>query len=87
MDENVFKVISAGIVAFMSYCVFLFKRGVNRQDKLERNMVNAQIKINVIDEQMKHILEKLNDVVELGTDLKKSNRTILSALARKAKKD
>ncbi len=87
MDENIFKVISGAIVAFMSYCIFSLKNHTRREDRQDISLSEHDKKLGIIDEQMKHIIEKLNDVVNLGVDLKKSNRTILSALARKAKKD
>lgn len=87
MDDNIFKVVSAAIVSFMSYCIYALKIHSKREDTQDKHIVEHDKKLAIVDEQMKHILEKLTDVVDLGIDLKRSNNTILRALARKSRKE
>lgn len=85
MEDNLFKVGYAAIAAFFSYCLFAIKKASNRFDRHDVKIKEHETQIAVINEQMKHILDKLSDVVDLGTDIKKANNTILRALARKSK--
>lgn len=85
MDENIFKVASAAIVSFMSYCIYALKNHNTREQKQDSDIVAHDKKLAVMDEQLKNILDKLTDVVDLAADLKESNKTILNALASKAR--
>lgn len=82
-EESLFKIIMTGIMGVGSYFLFLVKKTHNKFTSQGVKIQEHDIKLAVIDEQMKHILDKLEDVVELGKDLKSANTTILRALARK----
>ncbi len=87
MDENIFKVISGAIVSFMTYCIYMVKQHTKREDKQDSNIHDLQVKASVTEEQMKHVLNKMDDILSMGERLSRDNLAIIKTLARHAKKD
>jgi hypothetical protein len=61
------------------------KQNNRKHEKNITSVCELQRKSAVVEEQMHHILDKLDHMVQLCNDLKTTNTTILKALARKAK--
>jgi hypothetical protein len=85
-SDNIFKVMMGLMTTFIGWCFYGLQRNTAKHERTETKLNDHERQISVIDAQLKHILDKLNDVVELGVDLKASNRTILRALASNIKK-
>lgn len=86
-DETWLKFVIGVVGSFFSYCIYAVQRNNKKHDKHESNICELKKKVAVTETQMEHILEKLENVIQLGNDLKGSNKTILNALARNARKN
>jgi t-SNARE complex subunit (syntaxin) len=84
-EETWFKLLVAAIGSFFSYCIYAVQRNNKKHDKHSNSICELNRKVAVTETQMAHILEKLEDVISLGKELKSNNNTILRALARGAK--
>lgn len=85
-NESIWKVAIAALTSFFGYIVYGLRNNTAKHTKHEERLTSHDIKLATIDEQMKHILIKLTDVVDLSNDLKQSSNTILRVLARKSTK-
>ena len=85
MDDNLFKFVLTAVTGFISYCIYGIKVNNRKHEKHEISISKLETRTAVADAQMKSIIDKLEDVLSLGADLKASNKTILNALARKAR--
>lgn len=87
MDEGYLKAFVGVLTASLGW-VWAWGRGNNKKHERHNDRIcELQRKSAVSEEQIKHMLTKLDEVLELGSDLKKMNQTILRALARKTKHD
>ncbi len=84
-NDNIIKLCIGVFVSFMSWAFYGVRQNTKRHEKSNNAICELQRKSAVAEEQMKHVLAKLDDVIDLGADLKKSNNIILKTLARKAK--
>lgn len=85
MDDTWLKVLAGFFTTSLGWAWAWGRNNNKKHDKHSDHICELQRKSAVAEEQMKHVLVKLDDVLKLGDDIKKSNRTILNALARKAK--
>ena len=85
MDENIFKLSIAAISSFMGYCLVLIKRTTHRFDRYDTKLGQHDNQLAVLEIEIKHIADKMDDIVDLGKRIEVSNRTIIKALARKCK--
>lgn len=81
-DDSYLKLIIAGITSFLGYVIYGIKRNNGKHDSHTARLNEHDKRIVVSEEQMKHVLNKLDDVITLGNDLKDSNKIILRTLAR-----
>jgi hypothetical protein len=82
-NESTFKVILAAISSFFGYIVIGIRRNTAKHDSHDNKLNEHDKKLAIIDEQMKHVLSKLEEVIGLGTELKNTNKVILNALVRR----
>jgi len=86
MDDNYLKVLITAVGAFFSYCIYGIKRNSSRHDVHDNKISEHDKELAVVKEQMKHIVDKMDDILDMGDRLTKANNVILRTLTRGAKK-
>lgn len=85
-DNNIFWKFCIGIITtVLGWGAVAFQRNNVKHDMHYKRLAAHDTKIAVFDEQLKGILDKLDGVIDLGSRIEASNKTILRALARKSK--
>lgn len=84
-NDNLIKFCVGILTSFMAWAFYGVRQNTKKHEKSNNAICELQRKSAVAEEQMKHVLLKLDDVIKLGDDIKKSSNTILKSLARKSK--
>lgn len=83
--EDIWKVICGLLTTVLGWFYFAVQRNNTRHEKHDDRINTLEKRTAVSEEQYKHVLEKLEEVLEISSDLKKTSATIIRALVRKSK--
>ena len=86
MENNTIWKFLTGITTLaLGWLATAFQKNATKHDSHSARLCAHDSEIAVFREQNKHQLEKMDMVIETMEELRKSNHTVLRALARKAK--
>lgn len=83
--DDLYKIVGGFLTMVLGWCYCAVQRNATKHEKHDERINALELSRAIDHEQSKQMLMSLEEVKQLGVDIKASNVLILQALARKAK--